>query len=116
MIEEVNYGIDGSKARRMAPSLSKGTPVVYFMRLRSGTIYVGTSLDLERRLKDHRSGRACRTTRLDPPTEFLRVEICAAYSEARRREAQLKGWSRAKKEALIRGDLETLESLSRSRD
>lgn len=102
-----------SKGQRPA---SKGTPVVYCLRLRSGVIYIGASLDLEQRLEDHASGQACRTTLLDPPTDFLRVEVFASFTDARRREAQLKRWSRAKKEAFIRGDLGALKSLSRSRD
>jgi putative endonuclease len=105
-----------SEARRMAPGLSQGTPVVYFLRLRSGSIYIGTSLELEQRLEDHVSGRACRTTALDAPRAILRIEILTSFPEARAREAQLKGWSRAKKEALIQNDLDQLRMLSQSRD
>ena len=105
--------VEGSKGQRPA---SKGTPVVYFLRLRSGTIYVGSSTDFGQRLADHSSGWAGRTTALDPPVEVLRVEILPTFTDARHREAQLKRWSRAKKEALIRGDPEALHSLSRSRD
>ena len=105
-----------AEARRMAPSLSRGMPVVYFLRLRSGMLYVGVSTDLEQRFSDHMSGQACRTTALDPPMSVLRVEVHDSLATARAREAQLKRWSRAKKEALIRGDIETLKSLSQSRD
>jgi predicted GIY-YIG superfamily endonuclease len=105
-----------SAAREIVPHLAKAVPVVYILRLRSGVHYVGASMDLEQRLHDHASGRACRTTQLDPPFALLRVEVCSTFREARRREGQLKGWSRPKKEALIRGDLEMLRALSRSRD
>jgi putative endonuclease len=105
-----------AEARRMAPSLSRGTAVAYFLRLRSGTIYIGASVDLEQRLEDHLSGQACETTKLDPPVGFIRVEILGSLSEARRREAQIKRWSRAKKEALVSGALAALKALSRSRD
>jgi putative endonuclease len=71
---------------------------------------------LEQRLDDHVSGQACRTTALDPPSAFLRVEVCPTFSDARQREAQLKRWSRSKKETLIRGDLDRLRKLSQSRD
>lgn len=91
-------------------------PVVYFLCLRSGIIYIGASLDLPQRLDDHVSGQACRTTQLDPPVTVLRVEIHATFAEARAREAQLKRWSRPKKEALICGDLDHLRVLSQSRD
>jgi len=91
-------------------------PVVYFLRLRSGTPYIGASVDLKQRLDDHVAGQACRTTQLDPPLTVLRVEVYPTFREARQREAQLKRWSRSKKEALIRGDLESLRTLSRSRN
>jgi predicted GIY-YIG superfamily endonuclease len=91
-------------------------PVVYFLRLRSGTTYIGASKDLEQRMNEHVSGRACRTTALDVPLALLRVEAYSTFSEARQREAQLKRWSRAKKEALVRGDGDRLRTLSRSRD
>jgi predicted GIY-YIG superfamily endonuclease len=100
----------------MAPSLSRGTPVVYLLRLRSGIIYVGCSTDIAQRIADHLSGHACRTTAIDPPTAVLRIELLPTFSAARLREAQLKRWSRAKKEALVRGDEQELRKLSRSRE
>jgi len=110
-----------AEARRMALSkgqrpASKGTCVVYLLRLRSGALYIGASEDLEQRLDDHTSGQACRTTQLDAPASFLRCEIYLTFSEARFREAQLKRWSRAKKEALVAGDLTSLHALSQSRE
>ena len=98
------------------PPASRGTRVVYFLRLRSGAVYIGSSLDLEMRLNDHLFGRACRTTELDSPVAVIRVEFYSTFTAARRRESRLKRWSRAKKEALIRGDATLLRSLSRSRD
>jgi putative endonuclease len=106
----------GAEARRLLPGMVAGIPVVYFLRLRSGMLYIGCSCDLEQRLADHASGQACRTTHRDPPTMVLRVEVFTTFSEARCREAQLKRWSRAKKEALIRGRHDELHDLSRSRE
>jgi predicted GIY-YIG superfamily endonuclease len=105
-----------AEARRMVPSLSKGSCVVYFLRLRSGILYIGASTDLAQRLDDHTSGQACRTTMLDPPSALLRVEPYSTFAEARQREAQLKRWSRRKKEALACGDLPRLRKLSQSRE
>ncbi|HWA87197.1 MAG TPA: GIY-YIG nuclease family protein [Opitutus sp.] len=110
-----------AEARRMALSkgqrpASKGTCVVYFLRLRSGALYIGASEDLEQRLEDHATGQACRTTQLDPPVSLLRIEVYPTYSEARFREAQLKRWSRAKKDALLSGEFERLHALSKSRE
>ena len=79
-------------------------------------LYIGASEDLEQRLDDHVSGQACRTTQLDPPVALLRTEGFPTFSGARTREAQLKRWSRAKKEALLSGALERLHTLSQSRE
>jgi putative endonuclease len=44
------------------------------------------------------------------------VEVQPNFTSARRREAQIKRWSRAKKQALIKGDYALLQRLSRSHD
>ena len=89
---------------------------VYFLRLRSGTIYVGCTIDLEQRLRDHLGGLACLTTKRDAPVGLLRLESCADFAAARKREAQLKKWSGRKKEALARENLPLLRELARSQD
>jgi len=70
---------------------------------------------LEERYKAHLAGKACRTTQLDPPVDLVYSEKFGTFSEARKREAQIKRWSRAKKEALVSGDLISLKDLSKSR-
>jgi putative endonuclease len=104
------------EARRMAPSLSRGISFVYILRLHSGAFYVGCSNDAETRFAEHAEGRACRTTAIDAPIAVLFIELQTDFAMARRREAQIKKWSRAKKEALIAGDMDRLKALSRSRD
>jgi putative endonuclease len=42
-------------------------------------------------------------------------ESYPTFSEARKREAQIKRWTRAKKEALVAGDMNKLRQLSKSR-
>jgi len=100
----------------MAPSLSRGVSIVYVLQLRSGKLYVGSSKDAETRFRDHVAGDACHTTKVDPPIAVLYVGILADFIQARRRETQIKKWSRAKKEAPIIGDALRLKRLSRSRD
>jgi putative endonuclease len=58
--------------------------------------------------------RACRTTTVDPPVSLEYSETHESFSEARKREAQLKRWTRAKKEALIAQDFQKLHLLSKS--
>lgn len=99
----------------MAPSLSRGVVVVYILQLRSGVLYVGSSDDCEERIRRHVAGTACRTTRVDRAVTLRFIEIQRDLATARRREAQIKKWSHAKKKALIDGDLAALQRLSRSR-
>ena len=87
----------------------------YMLRLQSGLLYPGATTDLERRWSEHVAGRACRTTRLDPPVGLAYSEQLATFAAARRREAQVKRWTRAKKEALVAGDVEELRRLAESR-
>ena len=88
----------------------------YILRLRSGTLYPGATKNLEERYKAHIAGKACRTTKLDPPVKVVYSESLPTFSDARKREAQIKRWSRAKKEALVAGDMVKLRNLSKSRN
>lgn len=100
----------------MAPSLSRGIAFVYILELRSGLLYVGCSTDFEARFRDHEAGSACRTTALDSPVAVRFMEVHSDFRTARRRETQIKKWSRAKKHALISGNSALLRRLSRSRE
>ena len=86
------------------------------LRLRSGALYPGATTNLTQRYKDHQQGTACRTTKHDPPVALVHVEELNTFSDARKRESQVKRWSRAKKEALIAGDTERLRKLAVSND
>ena len=88
---------------------------VYILRLRSGTLYPGATKNIEERYKAHIAGKACRTTKIDPPVGLVYTEEFQTFAEARRREAQIKRWSRYKKEALVSGDLAKLKELAKSR-
>ena len=86
----------------------------YILRLRSDALYPGATKDLEERYKAHLAGRACRTTKVDPPVTLLYSEKFETFNEARKRETQVKKWSRAKKEALVSGNLAKLRGLAKS--
>ena len=87
----------------------------YILRLQSSSLYSGATSDLKQRYEEHCTKRACRTTTLDPPLAIVYSEEYETFSEARRREAQVKRWSRAKKEALASGDTAKLRELAKSR-
>ena len=92
------------------------TAWTYILRLKSGQLYIGATNDLKQRYQDHLNGRACRTMKLDPPVKVVYSESLPTFSDARKREAQIKRWGRAKKEALVAGDVLKLRNLSKSRN
>ena len=77
---------------------------VYILRCRDGSYYVGSTHNVETRVRVHHSGQGPAFTARRIPVELVYQESFATLGEAVRRERQLKGWSRAKKEALIAGD------------
>ena len=103
------------QAHQMVQSLSKDNPAaVYILRLASGILYVGSTESLFQRMADHMDGIACKTTRDDKPLALIYAEPQPTFPLARKREAQIKRWSRAKKLALAGGDIKALQRLSKS--
>lgn len=67
---------------------------------RRTTLYIGVTNNLERRLLQHRDGAVAFTKRYHL-TVLIYFEMYPEPAAAIAREKQLKGWTRAKKEALI---------------
>lgn len=78
---------------------------VYIARSRSGRLYVGMATNLRSRMKRHNAGRGAHLAQNDGPFDLLYVSSpFDGKSDARKREKQIKGWTRAKKEKLARGE------------
>ncbi|WP_076504524.1 GIY-YIG nuclease family protein [Pseudacidovorax sp. RU35E] len=87
---------------------------VYLLRCADGSYYAGHTDDLDARLQQHVAGRIGYTATRKPFTlswqgEFETREAALAF------ELRIKGWSRAKKEALARGDWIAIQQVARSR-
>ncbi len=86
----------------------------YILECADGTFYVGSTVDLGRRVSEHNLGLGAaytrrsrrRPVRLVWAAEFDRVD------EAFRFEKQVQGWSRAKRLALIEGRFDDLPDLA----
>ena len=87
----------------------------YILRCADNKLYVGSTTDIEERLKRHNAGYASEFTHLHRPVELVYKEDYDTYQEAFKRERQKKKWSLAKKEALVAGDIENLKELSKSK-
>jgi tRNA/rRNA methyltransferase len=85
----------------------------YILRCADGSYYVGHTDDLEGRFAAHQSGLIEGYTQKRRPVEPVWSQEFGERDEAFRAERQIKGWSRAKKEALIRGDWDAVQLLSR---
>jgi putative endonuclease len=87
---------------------------VYMVLCRDGSYYIGVTNNADRRVSEHNEG-------IDPHCyTFTRRPVQLVYAaefrnpnDAIRFEKQLKGWNRKKKEALIRGDWETIKRIAR---
>ena len=85
---------------------------IYILRCRDGSYYVGSTQDVAARMRVHQSGKGPIFTANRLPVELVYQETLQTIEAAVRRERQLKGWSRAKKEALISGDTQRLRELA----
>ncbi len=88
------------------------TGYMYVLECSDGSYYTGSTKDLNRRLKQHQNGQGANHTKKRLPVRLLYYEKYDRIDTAFYREKQIQGWSRAKKEALIRGEVETLPGLS----
>jgi len=86
----------------------------YILRCADASYYVGSTHEIAARLAKHVDGSASRYTAARRPLELVFSEAFASMDQALARERQVKGWTRAKKEALIAADAGRLNSLSRS--
>ena len=84
----------------------------YMLRCCDGSYFVGQANDLEHRLAAHERGATEGYTLSRRPVELVFRDQFSTRQEAFHWERQIKGWSRAKKEALIKGDWDGMLELS----
>jgi predicted GIY-YIG superfamily endonuclease len=86
---------------------------VYILKNAEDIFYVGQTNNLERRVSDHNSNHGAKFTKDTMGMKLVYSERFSTRADAMKREMQLKKWSRAKKLALISGDMELLKMLSK---
>jgi putative endonuclease len=91
-------------------------PWVYMLECSDGSYYVGSTTDLAARLAQHGAGLGAAYTRRRLPVSLVWSHESPSIAEVFFLEKRIQGWSRRKREALIRGDFDALSMLaSRSR-
>jgi putative endonuclease len=90
---------------------------VYILRCSDRSYYVGTASgnDLTKRIFEHKTGSYPGYTWSRRPVELVWSEHFERITDAIAVERKIKGWSRAKKEALIESDWPSVQSLARRR-
>ena len=75
----------------------------YMVRCRDDSLYSGITVNLEVRVKEHNKGTGAKYTASRRPVTLVYSEECDSVSKARKREVQIKKWSKIKKERLVKG-------------
>lgn len=78
---------------------------VYIARARTGRYYTGISPSPQRRILDHNNDRGAKLAHDQGPFKLVYTSPpFTNQKDARKRESQIKGWAKVKKEKLISGE------------
>ena len=86
---------------------------MYILKCADDSYYCGSTINLSRRIDEHKAGNGANYTKKNHPVELIYYEEYDRIDDAFYREKQIQGWSRVKKEALISGDRKLLSKLSK---
>ena len=75
---------------------------VYFLKSPNNKLYIGCTSDIQNRIIRHQKGEGAEFTFRNKVFNLVYIEEFQSLVEARRREKQIKGWRREKKENLIK--------------
>ena len=75
---------------------------LYILRGPKNHLYIGVTSNIDRRIERHKNGNGAEFTKRNRSFNIVFTETFSTLLEARRRESQIKGWRREKKENLIK--------------
>src|SRR5712671_2676000 len=102
-----------ARASRRGGKYTQMNAWVYMLRCADGSYYIGSARgSLDHRLAQHHSGELGGYTSTRRPVTLVWSTDFHFITDAIAFERQVKGWSRAKKEALMRGDYATISQLA----
>lgn len=84
---------------------------VYILECANEDLYTGMTNNISRRLEEHKQGKGGYFTKSIGVNKLVYNESYLTKHDAVKREAQIKGWTRKKKQALIEGKLDLLKKL-----
>ena len=89
---------------------------MYILKCANDKYYTGSTKNLKLRLKQHQAGMGAKFTKKHLPVELVYYEEFNRIDFAFYREKQVQGWSRKKKEALIKSEFNKLNKLAECRN
>ncbi len=75
---------------------------VYILRCKNNSLYTGITNNLDSRVAKHSAGTGAKYTRAFGPVKLVYAKPMKSPTAARKREALIKSWTKAKKEALVK--------------
>ncbi len=88
---------------------------MYILECSDGSYYVGSTIDIYKRLGQHQEGFGGRYASRRRPVKLVYAEYFDEIESAYQAEKQVQGWRREKRDALIRGDFDSLLELARNK-
>jgi putative endonuclease len=85
---------------------------IYILKCADDTYYTGSTNNILLRIRQHNAGIGSNYTAKRLPVELIYLEEYSNVADAFYREKQIQGWSRRKKEALMKNDINALELFS----
>jgi putative endonuclease len=104
------------KAKPNSMDIIANMPFMYILLCADNSYYTGSTWDLSTRLEQHQTGTGSVYTKNRLPIRLPNAEEFDRIKDAYRRERQLHGWLRKKKQALIDGKLEDLKKFSENEE
>ncbi|MBN8219516.1 MAG: GIY-YIG nuclease family protein [Spirochaetes bacterium] len=89
---------------------------MYILECSDGSLYTGSTKDLELRVQQHQAGEGANYTKKRLPVKLIYTEEYDRIDHAFAREKQIQGWRKNKKLALINGALTDLNLLAKCRN
>ncbi len=86
---------------KIAPLKNAEQWTVYILRCKDSTLYTGITKDIKRRVKQHNDGKASKYTQSRRPVNIVYKEKKMGRANALVREAEIKQYSKGKKEQLV---------------
>jgi predicted GIY-YIG superfamily endonuclease len=89
--------------------------ILYILKCANGSLYIGHTVDLDKRLARHQLGKGSAYMAARRPLQLMHTELYESRYAALTMERKFKGWSRAEKLAFMTGDWQSVGKLAKDK-